>query len=246
MKGEPRRGPDVVARGLLVRYGGRGSDALGLRGLDACFGPGITGLVGPNGAGKSTFLRAASGLLPPSRGWLTVGGLAPSAYAATQGLGYLPEDPPLPRYLTVRELLAGIPPAGGRSALCEANRGPGLPGLAELLDRSIGALSHGQRRKAALAAALVGDPRLLLLDEPTNGLDPLAVRELREVLRGLGREERTVVVSSHHLDELQRIADTLVFVGGGVVMGRWTRQEALAEFESFDGLFEHAFRGGIQ
>ncbi len=241
-RSEQLRGPEVVATELVVAYEGGKGPALGLRGLTARFVPGITGLVGPNGAGKSTFLRTVCGLLPPSGGALTLGGREPSAFIAAHGTGFLPENPPLPPYLTVREFLSGVLP-GGAPLPGEGDDLLGLPGLGSLLPRRIGVLSHGQRKKVALGAALSGEPWLLLLDEPTNGLDPGAVRELREVLTGLGREGRTVIVSSHHLDELQRMADALVFVRDGQALGAWTRREALEEHGSFDALYEKAFLG---
>jgi ABC-type multidrug transport system ATPase subunit len=235
-------GPEVAAEDLFVGYGRRRRAALGLRGLSARFGPGITALVGPNGAGKSTLLRAVCGLLPPSDGCLTVGGADPSAFVTARGVGFLPENPPLPEHLTPREFLMGVA-SGALSADEGVGDLHGIPGFGSILDKRIETLSLGQRKKVALAAALCRSPGLLLLDEPTNGLDPLAVQDLREVLTRLGREGMTVIVSSHHLDELQRLADILVFVDGGTCVGRWTRREALEQYQSFDALFEDVFRG---
>lgn len=235
-------GPDITADGLVVGYGRKRRAPLGLRGFSARFSPGITALVGPNGAGKSTFLRSACGLLAPSAGTLSVDGTDPSAFVSAHGVGFLPESPPLPGYLTPKEFLLGLAPEA--SAL-SAGDGDlyGIPGFRSIMEKRIGTLSLGQKKKVALAAALSGDSGLLLLDEPTNGLDPLAVQDLREVLTRLGREGVTVIVSSHHLDELQRLADVLVFVDGGRCVGNWTGSEALERFGSFDALFEDVFRG---
>lgn len=232
-------GPEVTAADLVVRYGRRGTE--GLRGLSARFGPGICGLVGPNGAGKSTLLRSICGLVPISGGRLAVGGLDPRSYVGERGVGFLPESPSLPPYLTAGEFLEGLVEGEGK----EPAPGPvgGMQGLEALRPRRMDTLSQGQRKKVALAAALVGNPALLLLDEPTNGLDPAAVRELRETLTVLGGEGRTLVVSSHHLDELQRVADVLVFVEEGRSLGCWSREEALAEQGSFDALYERVFLG---
>ncbi len=232
----------VVADDLHVAYGSGSRRRFGLEGFSAVFAPGITGLIGPNGAGKSTLLRTACGLLPPVRGTLRLGGMDPKAYVTAHGVGFLPETPPLPAFLTVREFLEGVLP-GGRGGALPGGDPPALPGLGALLDRRLDSLSLGQRKKAALAASLLGSPSLLLLDEPTNGLDPMAVRELREVLTGLGRGGTTLIVSSHHLDELQRLADVLVFVRGGRALGSWTRAQTLDGFGSFDGLYEHVFLG---
>lgn len=232
----------IVAEDLEVGYG-KGKRVSGLRGFSAVFRPGITGLVGPNGAGKTTLLRAISGLLEPHGGHLVIGDADPGTFISRRGIGFLPEVPPLPGYLTGREFLAGLPgdTLNGR----RANGSPTLSLCAtDLLSSPIGSLSLGQRKKVALAAALSGDPEVLLLDEPTNGLDPLAIRELREALveeRALGT---IILISSHHLDELQRIADALVFVNEGTVAGSWSREEAPHEFRHLETLFHHFFGGG--
>jgi ABC-type multidrug transport system ATPase subunit len=232
----------VEAKDLRVGYGRGSRAALGLRGFTASFGPGITALVGPNGAGKSTFLRTACGLLSPSRGSISVAGMEPVNFVSAHGIGFLPESPPLPWFLSPREFLMGVVPEV-LTQLGEEGDLHGIPEFGVILNRRIGTLSLGQKKKVALAAALSRNPGLLLLDEPTNGLDPLVVQDLREVLHRLGRKGMTVVVSSHHLDELQRLADFLVFMDSGRSVGTWTQRDALAEYPSFDSLFEDVFRG---
>lgn len=234
----------IEARNLEVGYRSKGSFNPGLKGFSATFGPGITGLIGPNGAGKSTFLRTVCGLLEPRGGELKVGGKNPRAYVETHGVGFLPEVPHFPSFLTVGEFLDGVAGALADGAKPSTDYGY-VPGLDLLLDRGVQELSQGQRKKVALGAALMGAPEVVLLDEPTNGLDPVAVRELRELLAELGRQGFTVVVSSHHLDELQRLADALVFVLDGKALGSWSREEALSAFGSLDVLYEQAFFGRI-
>ena len=239
----PRTAPQVVASALVVTYGRRGKSGFGLHGFDATFSPGITGLVGPNGAGKTTFLRTACGLLSPDSGHIEIQGKPPTIYVAESGIGFLPENPELPGYLTVGEFLEGLPPFEGRQP--ERNEGARwILRVEELLERSCGALSMGQRKKVALAASLKGSPDVLLLDEPTNGLDPMAVKELRRTLMEERERGITIIVSSHHLDELQRIADALVFVREGELAGAWTRSDALTGFSSLEALFDHVFVGG--
>jgi ABC-2 type transport system ATP-binding protein len=234
--GESRPRGRVIARNLVATYGRGRRSRPGLRGFTADFGPGITGLVGPNGAGKTTFLRAVAGLLPPASGSLAIDGESPEAFVAAQGIGFLPETPLFPGYLTVKEFLSGLQGSGseegwGREA-----------GIQTLLRSPLDSLSMGQRKKVALAAALLGSPGVVLLDEPTNGLDPVAARDLRETLLREREGGATLIVSSHHLDELQRIADALVFVKGGKVAGSWTRHDALRSFGTLESLFHHVLR----
>jgi len=234
-------GPQIVASALVVRYGKKNTSHFGLHGFDATFTPGITGLVGPNGAGKTTFLRSACGLLTPTSGRIEIEGRAPTDYVADQGIGFLPENPILPPYLTMGEFLEGLPPFEANQPAEEGPRW--ILRVEELLERSCDALSLGQRKKVALAASLKGNPSVLLLDEPTNGLDPLAVKELRKTLMEERERGITIIVSSHHLDELQRVADALVFVRAGTQAGAFTRADALRGFPSLEALFDHVFAG---
>ena len=243
---DPPGGASLEARDLVVGYGrGRNAEP-GLKGFTADFRPGITGLVGPNGAGKTTFLRTVCGLLAPSSGTLRIQGMRPDRFVSTCGIGFLPENPVLPSYLTVREFLTGLEPYpagdGGGAGDKRGDRKPPWKGrLGALLEKPLDALSQGQRKMVALSAALRGNPEVLLLDEPTNGLDPMAVRELRDVLTGERERGATLIISSHHLDELQRVADSLVFVREGRVAGAWRRDEALEDFGTLESLFDHLF-----
>jgi len=245
------RPPEVTvsAEGLVVGYGRGRGDSHGLKGFTASFRPGVTGLVGPNGAGKSTFLRTVMGLLRPRSGQLRVQGVAPAAYLFRHSVGFLPENPVLPSYLTVEDFLGGLPSRGPTRTSPGPLEDASTPqawkeGLEPLLSRSLPSLSLGQKKKVALAASLLDGPDLLLLDEPTNGLDPLALEDLRRTLLGERRKGSTIIVSSHHLDELQRISDVLVFVDGGRDAGAWERGEALERFGSLEALFHHVFRNG--
>lgn len=221
-------------------YGKEGAGPRVLDGFDASFHPGITGLVGPNGAGKTTFLRTACGLLEPVSGKVEVGGQRPGDYLATHGVGFLPEKPMLPPYLTVGEFLDGLPPYGPPTDDPTRNGGES-PRIGSLLEKPVTSLSHGEGKKVALAAFLKGGPRVLLLDEPTNGLDPMAVMEVRSILLEERDRGATIIVSSHHLDELQRVADAYVFVHEGHAVGSWTRGSVMEGFSSLEALFYHLF-----
>jgi ABC-2 type transport system ATP-binding protein len=178
---------------------------------------GITGLLGPNGAGKSTLLHMMAGFLAPSAGSVLVEGRPawrnPEAYRA---LGLVPEREAVQPFLTAREfvrfnaVMQGVPdPAGATErALDEVD----LRGAA---DRKIGTFSKGMRQRAKVAGALVHDPRILLLDEPFNGMDPGQRLHMMELLRAQADAGRTVLISSHILEELDRLADSvLVLVAG--------------------------------
>jgi ABC-2 type transport system ATP-binding protein len=178
---------------------------------------GITGLLGPNGAGKSTLLHMMAGFLAPSAGSVLVEGRPawrnPEAYRA---LGLVPEREAVQPFLTAREfvrfnaVMQGVAdPAGATErALDEVD----LRGAA---DRKIGTFSKGMRQRAKVAGALVHDPRILLLDEPFNGMDPGQRLHMMELLRAQADAGRTVLISSHILEELDRLADSvLVLVAG--------------------------------
>ena len=180
-------------------------------------GPGITGLLGPNGAGKSTLLGMLAGLLRPSSGSVTVLGQptwrSPSVYA---GIGLVPERDAVPAYLTGLEFaryaarLHGLPdPAAA------AERAIRTVDLQDAMDRQVGTYSKGMRQRAKLAAALVHEPPVLLLDEPFNGMDPRQRLHMMALLRGMAAEGRTILFSSHILEEVERLAERVLVVHVG-------------------------------
>lgn len=219
----------IDLRAVSFAYRGQGGKAA-LKDITFAVGPGITGVVGPNGAGKSTLLRLLAGLHLPQHGTVLVNGAPPEALRVSGRVGLIPETPIFDDYLTVGEFVTGL------TRLLRA-RNAHWPQLEEIWNQSLGALSLGQKRRVELTAALIGDPDLLLLDEPTNGLDPFALAQLRETIAGLSDGRRTIVVSSHHLDELQRTADRLLVVAAGRCRGWWERAAVVREFGSVEGLF---------
>jgi ABC-2 type transport system ATP-binding protein len=179
--------------------------------------PGVTGFLGPNGAGKTTTLRMLLGLVRPTAGTATVGG---RRYA----------DLPQPRRV-VGALLDSTgfhPGRTGRQHLRISADQSGLPAarvatvldqvdLGGAADRRVRGYSLGMRQRLGLATALLGDPEVLVLDEPANGLDPAGMAWLRGLLRDLGAEGRTVIISSHVLAEVRQTADRVVIVGEGTL-----------------------------
>jgi ABC-2 type transport system ATP-binding protein len=179
--------------------------------------PGVTGLLGPNGAGKSTILHMIVGLLRPSGGTVTINGTSawqhPEVY---RSIGFVPESESVYGFLTGHEFallnarLHGIP-----DAEAAARRAMALVELEGFQDRPIATYSKGMRQRAKIAATLVHDPMILLLDEPFNGMDPKQRLQMMTVLRRVGDDGRIVLVSSHILEEVDRLADTVLVILGG-------------------------------
>jgi ABC-2 type transport system ATP-binding protein len=172
-------------------------------------------LLGDNGAGKTTALRILLGLIRADEGHAEVLGLE----SATQGeeirrrVGYVPERPTLYLWMTVAEIgwfAAGFYPSGYLSKYQDLVRGFQLP-----LDRKLKALSKGMLAKVSLALAMAHEPELLVLDEPTSGLDPLVRREVLESMVDVAAAGRTVVLSSHQLGEVERVADAVAVLKQG-------------------------------
>lgn len=178
----------------------------------------VMGLVGPNGAGKTTTFGVVSGAVKADAGSVDVLGEGPFDPARRGGqVSLLPQDCALNPHSSARELLRFYAELGGatrREAVKEAER---VLELVELTDRGgsrVRQLSHGMKRRLAVAQALLGEPRLVLLDEPTGGLDPHLVVQMRDVLRAQ-RGERTLVVSSHILSDLEATCDEVAFLERG-------------------------------
>jgi ABC-2 type transport system ATP-binding protein len=212
--------PVVSARGVTKRY----RSTVAVDGLDVDIGHGITGLLGPNGAGKTTFISLVLGLRLRDAGELTVLGHDPasSGIAVRQRIGYAPEHHNLPPDVHAADLvrhlgeLHGLP---ARAAIQRANDALWQVGLGEERFRPIGTMSTGQRQRVKLAGAIVHDPELVLLDEPTDGLDPLQRDDMLALIRRVGSEfGMDIVISSHHLEEAERICDAVVILGGGSVV----------------------------
>jgi ABC-2 type transport system ATP-binding protein len=220
--------PELEVRGLTKRYGG----TVAVDDLSFAVEAGkVTGFLGPNGAGKTTTMRALLGLLRPSSGEALVEGRPPVAMTD-----------PLRTIGAALEATAFHPGRSGRNHLRTLAVAAGIPAprveevleMVELTDaagRRVKGYSLGMRQRLALAAALLGEPRILILDEPANGLDPQGMRWLRDLLRAQAAAGRTVLVSSHLLSEVSQTADELVMIRGG----RLVAQTSLAEFTAGGG-----------
>jgi ABC-2 type transport system ATP-binding protein len=181
--------------------------------LSCSFGPGVAGLLGPNGAGKTTFMRAITGLLPVSAGRLRVAGGDPRRDRAVQrSIALVSEDEAVPGAVSARELVRYVADLHRVADRGASERALATVGLLDVADRAVGTFSKGMRQRTKVAAALVTDPEVLVLDEPLNGADPVQRANLIELFRRLGAEGRTVIVSSHVLNEVERLADRVIVV----------------------------------
>jgi ABC-2 type transport system ATP-binding protein len=214
----------IEAIGLTKRYGAM----VAVDDLSFIVPPGqVTGFLGPNGAGKSTTMRLILGLDAPTSGRVTVSGRPYTGYSR-----------PL---FEVGALLEATAAHGGRSArnhlLCLAlSNGIGRARVEQVLDqvglvsvagKRVGGFSLGMGQRLGIAAALLGDPPVLMLDEPVNGLDPEGVRWIRELLKSLAAEGRTVFLSSHLMSEIAVTADRLIIVGRGRLLAQTTVEDLL-------------------
>jgi ABC-2 type transport system ATP-binding protein len=180
-------------------------------------GPGVTGLLGPNGAGKSTLMHMIAGFLPPSRGELTIDGQPswhnPQIY---RDVALVPERDSVYAFLTGDEFVVATAKLHELpDPVSAAQRAIALLDMADAADRRISTYSKGMRQRIKVAAALVHDPHTLLLDEPFNGMDPRQRLHMMDLLDKLGSEGRTIVFSSHILEEVERLSGTIqVMVAG--------------------------------
>lgn len=214
----------------LTRYYG---DFPALDGVSFHIGEGeIIGLLGLNGAGKSTTLKILAGLITPSEGTVRFAGIdmTEDPESVRSKIGYLPEDPPLYKDMTVSAFLAHIGRLKGMSASAVAARLPEVIRLTQLEGREsqvIGTLSHGFRKRVGIAQAVIHDPKLVILDEPISGLDPKQIVGMRDVIRGLATG-RGVIVSSHILSEISQTSDRILVIHGGKLVAQGTEAQ-LAE-----------------
>jgi ABC-2 type transport system ATP-binding protein len=217
--------PALSIRGLRKHY----RKVRAVDGLDLAVAPGeCFGLLGPNGAGKTTTIEICEGLTPADAGEVTVLGRQwqGDEAALRARIGVSLQETQFSEKLTVRETLAlfrsffehGITPDAVLSQVQ----------LTEKRDARVGQLSGGQKQRLALATALVGEPELLFLDEPTTGLDPQARRQLWELIEGFKHAGRTVILTTHYMEEAERLCDRVAVVDHGRVIALGTPRELIA------------------
>ncbi len=223
----------VETSGLTKRYG---SKILAVDDLDLTVNRGeVYGFLGPNGAGKTTTLRMLLGLIKPSSGKARVLGESPGTPASLSRVGALVESPAFYPYLSGRDNLKVVALYSGvdNSRIGEVLEQVELSGRAKDKYKKY---SLGMKQRLGVAAALLKDPELLILDEPTNGLDPQGMADMRRLIRDLGQGERTVLLSSHLLGEVEQICDRV----GVIQKGALVTEGTVAELRGQAGLFVRA------
>jgi ABC-2 type transport system ATP-binding protein len=219
-------GPAIEARGLVMRYGDREV----LHGIDLVVPPGmVVGFLGPNGAGKTTTVEILEGYRRRTAGRASVLGMDPATGGrrlreligiVLQETGHNPD-------LTVRETVRQF--AGYYLRPRPVDEVIELVGLEEAADRRVRALSGGQRRRLDVGLALVGDPELVFLDEPTTGFDPAARRQAWEVIGGLRELGKTILLTTHYMDEAQALADRVAIIAAGRIVAEGVPADLAAQ-----------------
>jgi ABC-type multidrug transport system ATPase subunit len=178
----------------------------------------VLGIAGPNGAGKSTLISLLLGYIRPTGGSVTIGGMQPRAYVEKHGIGYLSELMTINPNWTAESalsrfaMLADIKPSDIRTRVDAVIE---QLGIGEHRAKKVKALSKGNLQRVGLAQSLLRDESVMILDEPTHGLDPVWTQRFRDIVDGLRRPGRTVIIASHNLDELQRLADRVAIIDRG-------------------------------
>ncbi len=179
----------------------------------------VYGVLGPNGAGKTTLLRMLFGLIRPDSGSIRVFGRTweESGVGVLDGIAGFVESPKFYPYLTGRQNLAALGVLDGGVDRQRVAEVLDVVDLTDRADRKVGGWSYGMRQRLGVAASLLRDPRLLVLDEPANGLDPAGIRDMRALVKDLARTGLTVLLSSHHMEEVEEICDNVTILDRGQV-----------------------------
>lgn len=210
----------------------------------------IMGFLGPNGAGKSTTMRILSSFMPPTSGRASIAGfdIFEQSLQARAHLGYMPENVPLyndmrvTEYLNYRAALKGVPHRRMAERVGDVKE---LCGLKEVEKRPIGTLSKGYRQRVGLADALVHEPDLLILDEPTSGLDPNQIRQVRDLIKNLGKQH-TILLSTHILPEVEMTCSRVIIINKGRIEACDTPENLLSRIRTAGGVLVEAKVGSDQ
>ncbi|MEX1119426.1 MAG: ABC transporter ATP-binding protein [Terrimicrobiaceae bacterium] len=198
----------------------------------------VYGLLGPNGSGKSTILKILLGLVTPTRGKCRVFGEDSRDYRSHRDVGFLPENPYFYKYLTAEETLrfyGKICGMKGKPLTDRILELLDLVGMSDARDRRVGGYSKGMLQRIGLAQALIQNPRLLVLDEPTAGVDPVGSRGIRDLIMSLKHMGKTVILTSHLLEQVQEVCDRV----GIMARGKLVREGRLEDLVTLKGQTEY-------
>jgi ABC-2 type transport system ATP-binding protein len=231
----------IKVENLTKRYAGQTA----IQDLNFEVGKGeIMGFLGPNGAGKSTTMRILSSFMPPTSGRASIAGfdIFEQSLQARAHLGYMPENVPLytdmrvSEYLDYRAALKGVPHRRVAERVGDVKE---LCGLKEVEKKMIGSLSKGYRQRVGLADALVHEPDLLILDEPTSGLDPNQIRQVRDLIKNLGKQH-TILLSTHILPEVEMTCSRVIIINKGKIEACDTPENLLGRIRTAGGVVVEA------
>jgi ABC-2 type transport system ATP-binding protein len=231
----------IKVENLTKRYAGQ----MAIQDLNFEVGRGeIMGFLGPNGAGKSTTMRILSSFMPPTSGRASIAGfdIFAQSLQARAHLGYMPENVPLyndmrvTEYLDYRAALKGVSHRRTAERVGDVKE---LCGLKEVENKIIGALSKGYRQRVGLADALVHEPDLLILDEPTSGLDPNQIRQVRDLIKNLGKQH-TILLSTHILPEVEMTCSRVIIINKGRIEACDTPENLLGRIRTASGVVVEA------
>ena len=189
---------------------------------------GLFGFLGPNGAGKTTTIKMLLGFLPATSGEAWLFGRSVDDVASRQAVGYLPEQPYFPKFLSALEVVnahAGLSGLSGKQAKEQTERVLRQVGMWDNRHMILAKCSKGMTQRVGLASALVGNPKLLIMDEPSSGLDPVGRKELRELLLALKYDGKTIFLSSHLLSEMDSVCDRVGVMAHGKLVATGTPSE---------------------
>lgn len=210
------QGPPAVIIDQVSKWYGQ---VIGINDLSLAIDGGVTGILGPNGAGKSTLFKLMMGRLKPSQGSVRLFGVDPwSSTSPYRRVGYVSESEKLYEWMTALDFVTTLARLHGMTRDEASQRSAHVldfVGLADVMHKELGKYSKGMRQRVKIAHALVHDPDLIVMDEPLHGCDPIARTSIMNVIRELGKQGKTVLVSSHILEEIERITEQIVILHSG-------------------------------
>ncbi|WP_300463162.1 ABC transporter ATP-binding protein [Desulfobacula sp.] len=197
-------------------------------------------LLGPNGAGKTTIIKMLLGFIRPTSGSININGVPSSETRVRKNMGYIAERHMIPPYLSGFEYLhrhASLIGLSGKKARLEVERVVELVSMSGIEKKKSAGYSKGMKQRIVIAGALIGTPDLLILDEPVSGLDPMGIRDIRNIIDSLRRYEITIVLNSHLLSEVEKTCDTAAIMHNGKIVAKDSIDAIMAHGESLEDVF---------